>query len=121
MTERNVEKSQKFELDSLTDLIRLMVSRFDPNNRTGYLYYGETDNKHLFFTTQIVPGWYDNRGLPVTMFATYDKAPDTTVIKYKSPTEFEDESWEFVSSTSPGANTAYLPIIKVKSIPSYLF
>lgn len=121
MTEKTVEKSQKLELESLTELVRLMVSRFDPSNRTGYLYYGETEDKHVYFTTQIVPGWYDNRGLPVTMFAYFDTAPPTTVIKYKSPSEFEEESWEFVNNTQPAANTAYLPIIKVKSIPSYLF
>ncbi|MHA2028667.1 MAG: hypothetical protein ACW99A_02070 [Candidatus Kariarchaeaceae archaeon] len=117
---KSVEQSQVFELDSITDLIRLMVSRFDPGNRSGYLYYGEKDGKYVYFTTQIVPGWYENKGLPVTMLVYHDEAPPSTVIKYKSPTEFEVESWEFVENVQVAAHTAYLPIIKLKTIPEFL-
>ncbi len=120
MSDKNIEKSQIIEFESMDDLIRLMVSRFDPGNRTGYLYFGEKDGKNVFFTTQIVPGWYENRGLPVTMLVYHAESPPTTIIKYKSPTEFEGESWEFVENVQAGANTAYIPIIKLKTIPDYL-
>lgn len=120
MSDESIKKSQVFELDSMEDLIRLMVSRFDQGHRSSYLYYGEKAGKHVYFTTQIVPGWYENRGLPVSMLVYSDEPPKSTIIKYQSPTEFEGESWEYVENVQVGNKTAYLPIIKLKSIPDFL-
>lgn len=116
---QEIQSAQLLELQSLSDLVRLVVSRFDPGNRATYLYYAEKDGKHVFFNTQVVFGWYDRRGLPITLVAYHDEAP-TNLIRYISPTDSEVEKWEFVTTIENQSNIAHIPIIRLASVPSFL-
>ena len=115
----DVQKSQLIELNDLKDLIRLSVCRMD-RGRGVYLYYTVSDGKHVYFTNQLIPGWYDLRGLPITMFATTENAPETNLIEYRSASDNEEEKWQFVEFIRTGPNQAYIPIIHLKSVPAFL-
>ncbi|MCH8906221.1 MAG: hypothetical protein IH840_03945 [Candidatus Heimdallarchaeota archaeon] len=110
-------KAQPFELDTLMDLIRLVIS--NSGNRSGYLYYGQHNDQPLFAVSHLVPSWYEMRGLPVTLFARTDTPPDENIIAYKFATETEEENWSYVKHVTTDPNTIYIPLIKVKEFPTF--
>lgn len=120
VTMSDLQKAEQFELESLSDLIRLIVSRIDRGNRTGYLYYSNVNNKHLFLSSQVIPGWFDLRGLPMTLKVEADDPGDATFVQYKFATEFDEESWKFTTFMTTDTKVAHIPIIHVKEFPEYM-
>jgi len=113
------QQAQLFELESLLDLIRLVVS--NSGARSGYLYYGDRDGQPTFAVSHLVPSWYQLRGLPITLVATTDEPPTYNIIAYKFATETEIEKWEYVKHVTNDPNIIYIPLIKVKAFPSFFF
>lgn len=113
-----IAKAQIFTLETITDLIRLVVS--NSQNRGVYLYYGEKDGKHIYAISHLIPSWYGLRGLPVTLIAYAEEPPKHNFIAYKFSTESEEEQWEFVSFIKTSPKIAHIPIIKTKNFPDFL-
>ena len=113
-----IRRAQIFRLESIIDLIRLVVS--NSQNRGGYLYYGKKDNKYIFAISHLVPSWYDLRGLPVTLTAEVEETPETNLIQYRYPDEGEKETWDYVSHINNNPKNVYLPIIRVKEFPNFM-
>ncbi|MHA2278116.1 MAG: hypothetical protein ACXAC2_20240 [Candidatus Kariarchaeaceae archaeon] len=120
MVEPPIRKSQQLHLDSLTDLIRLTVSSMDRAARGGYMYYCKHNGEDIYLLNQIVPGWYDFRGLPITLVAKSDREPEGKFVAYRFGTDTIEESWEFVDQIQPSPNVALIPIIKVKQLPDFI-
>jgi len=118
MENTNPVKAKLFKISSMTDLIRLVVS--NSPNRGGYVYYAEKDGKHLYVVSHLIPGWYDLRGLPVTLTAETENAPETNFIAYRFPSEDEEESWEFVTNIQNSPKFAFIPIIRVDEFPDFI-
>ncbi|NHJ31410.1 MAG: hypothetical protein FK732_00965 [Asgard group archaeon] len=118
MEEGSIAKAQKFTLASMSDLIRLVVS--NAQNRGGYLYYGEMNGKHIYAISHLIPSWYNLRGLPVTLVAYGDEAPQHDFIAYKFSSEDQEESWEFVKNIKTSPKIAHIPIIRIESFPKFL-
>lgn len=114
----NVGKAKIIQLESLSELIRLVVS--NSQQRSGYLYFGKKDGKNIFLVTHLVPSWYEMRGLPITMYATYDSEPLGAFIAY-SKNENDEEHYEFVNKISDNPKYMNIPIIKMKEIPDFIF
>ena len=115
-----IQASQKIELESLTDLLRLVVSIMGRSGITSYLYYVEQEGKHVYFLTHTVGGWYELRGLPVTLLAKTDIEPSTSFIEYTSPTTGNEESYKFVDQIKQSTSVAAIPIIKLKELPPFM-
>ena len=96
--EKEIPISQKMELGSLKDLLRLVVSIMGRSNQSGYLYYGEKDGKHVYFLTHTVGGWYELRGLPVTLIAFTEIKPETNFLEYSPPSNENEESYKFITT-----------------------
>jgi hypothetical protein len=116
----DIPKAARFELNSLDELIRLVVA--SSQNRGGHIYYGEKNGEHILLVTHLVPSWFELKGLPITMFAKVSEAPTGKFIAY-SYTNNDDnmESWEFVDYIRDNPKIAHIPIIKVKEFPDYVF
>ncbi len=111
-----VPPAQKIEFDSISDMIRLLISSAHERgiaNLFAYVHEGKT----TFFITQVLPGFYEYRGLPLTAFYTYDKEVRESFVAYKA-TE-EGEEWEFTNGLkTPGFQI--IPIIRVKTPPKFM-
>lgn len=118
MVETNIQKAQTLRLSTPLDLFRLVVS--NAQNRGAFLYYGMKDGKHLFAISHLVPGWYNLRGLPITLVAEIDDAPKTNIIRYKFAGEDVGEEWEYVNQFTSNSKYVYLPIIMVAEFPEFL-
>ena len=116
----DIRPSQKMELDSLKDLLRLVVSIMGRSNQSRYLYYGKKGDKHVYFLTHSVGGWYNLRGLPVTLLTYTDIEPKTSFIEYISPTTGEEEAFKFIEEIKQSTNSVPIPIIKLKELPSFM-
>ncbi len=111
-----IPKSQTFKFKSMNDLVRLLVSSAHERGIAN-LFASTKDGKTVFFITQILPGYYQYRGLPLTAFYEYDGIIDKKFIAYKL-TE-QGEEWEFTNSLkTPGFQI--IPIIYVESPPEFL-
>lgn len=120
MADEIPKKAQIMELESLTDLLRLVVSIMGRSNVSGHLYYGKKDGKNLYFLTHSVQGWYDLNGLPVTLVAEDDRAPEQNFIEYTYATDGEKENIKFVSEIKQSTQSIFIPIIKLKEFPKYM-
>ncbi len=115
-----VQKSKTVEMESLFDLIRLIIS--NSAQRGGFLYLGKKDGKNIFYISHVVPSWYDLKGLPIVLYAYCDTYPEETFIAYSRPTSTDEESWKFVKFVKDNdTKTMYIPIVKVKNIPEFTF
>ena len=118
MVNNEIQKAQILRLDTPLDLFRLVVS--NAQNRGAFLYYGIKDGKHLLAISHLVPGWYNLRGLPITLVAEIDDTPKTNIIRYKFAGDDVGEDWEFVDQFTSDSKYVYLPIIKVAEFPEFL-
>ena len=118
MSDKIIEKAQLLEMNDFSDLLRLIVSRMG-KTATGYLYHVVKDDEHIYFLSQTVPGWYDFKGIPLTMYAKA-KEPTGIFIKYNMATEADEESWSFTDFTGTSPKSIYIPIIKVSQLPDFL-
>ena len=119
MTE--VQKPQQMQLSSLMDLLRLVVSIISRGAGGAYLYYAEHNGKHIYFLTHTVGGWYDLKGLPITLVAEHDTAPLKPFISYTYADEGQVEDYQFVDHVRQSTNSVHIPIIKIKDIPDFIF
>ena len=118
--EKEIPISQKMELGSLKDLLRLVVSIMGRSNQSGYLYYGEKDGKHVYFLTHTVGGWYELRGLPVTLIAFTEIQPETNFLEYSPPSNENEESYKFINEIKQTTNSIPIPIIRLKELPNFM-
>ena len=118
MVDNEIQKAQILRLNAPLDLFRLVVS--NAQNRGAFLYYGMKDGKHVLAISHLVPGWYNLRGLPITLVAEINEAPETNIIRYKFASEDSGEEWEFVNQFTSNTKYVYLPIITVAEFPEFL-
>lgn len=114
-----VSKAEAFELESVDELIRLVVA--NSQHRGGHIYVGKHGDGWVYFVSHLVPNWFDLRGLPVTIFAKSEKEPTGSFVAY----EYVNlggvgESWKFVNSVGENPQIAYVPIVRVKQIPDFI-
>lgn len=113
-----VVKSQIMVLESLDDLLRLIVSKVNQIN-SGHIYYFKKDGKHIYFVNQTIPAWYDLRGLPITLYAEGIE-PKSNIIQFNLATDTTNEYWQFTENILTSARVVYIPIIRLKSVPSFI-
>lgn len=117
----DIQPSQTMRMESLKDLLRLVVSIMSRSNGSRYLYYGQKDGKHVYFMTHSVGGWYELRGLPVTIAAFTDIEPETDFLEYTSPTGGEKEHYKFVEEIKTSStNSVPIPIIRLEELPPFM-
>ena len=114
-----VRKAQLFKVSSLMELVRLIVS--NSQARGGYLYYSEKDGKTVFAVSHLVPGWYNLRGLPITMYAEHNTPVNGNFIQYNFATEDSTESFQFTNYNSNNSKIMFIPLIKVDEFPEFFF
>ncbi|RMG36762.1 MAG: hypothetical protein D6732_07735 [Methanobacteriota archaeon] len=114
-----VSKAEIFELESVEELIRLVVA--NSQHRGGHIYVGNRDGEWYYFVNHLVPNWFELRGLPVTIFARSKKEPSGPFIAYEYVNlGGSGETWKFVSSVGENPQIAYVPIVRVKEIPEFI-
>ena len=112
----DIPSTKKFKFNSMDDLVRLLISSAHERGVANLFAYRK-DGKTIFFITQILPGYYEFRGLPLTAYFEYDGEVSDKFIAYKL-TE-QGEEWEFTSALkTPGYQI--VPIIYIESPPSFL-
>ncbi|MHA2504235.1 MAG: hypothetical protein ACXAE3_15360 [Candidatus Kariarchaeaceae archaeon] len=117
----DIEPSKTMKMESLTDLLRLVVSIMSRGNAARYLYYGQKDGHHIYFMTHSVGGWYKLRGLPVTIAAFTDIEPETNFIEYTSPVSGETEGYKFVDELKTASTSSVpIPIIRLAELPDFM-
>ncbi len=113
-----IRQAMKLKLKSVEDLIRLLVSR-SPQGNMLYIYNFEDNGNYVYFVSQSVPGWFELRGLPVTMY-TFGPEPKSDLIEYSAPSDNEAETWKFTEFIKAGHGKVFIPIIKIESKPEFL-
>ena len=112
-----IQKAQLLELESINELIRMIISM--TQNRGGYIYLTKKHGKHYFLVTNLVPSWYDLKGLPITVYTEVKDVPVGNFVAY-STTNVEKETWEYVNTVTD-TSRVHIPIIRVKELPEFIF
>ena len=112
-----IEKAQTLELESVSDLIRMIISM--TQNRGGYIYFTKKNGKYYFLVTNLVPSWYNLKGLPITVYAEVKDIPNGNFVAY-STSNVESEKWEYVNCVTD-TSRVHIPIIRVKDLPDFVF
>ncbi len=114
-----ISQSQRMELADLTELVRLVTA--NSQNRGGHIYTTKLENgKWMYFLTHIVPSWYDLEGLPITVYVETEIEPTGSFINYLYSGDNSKESWEFVTIVGQNSQSAYIPVVKLKSLPNFI-
>ncbi|MHA2028744.1 MAG: hypothetical protein ACXAC2_09080 [Candidatus Kariarchaeaceae archaeon] len=118
MGDISITKAQILRLQTPLDLLRLVVS--NAQNRGAFVYYGLNNGKHILAISHLVPGWYNLRGLPITLIAEIPEAPKTDIIRYRFASDDGEEEWEFVDNFTSDSKYVFLPIVKIAEFPDFL-
>ena len=110
---RNV---QTIELESLKDLVKLLVSSIREPIPITILHH-VINGKHVFSATQIMQGFYDLKGLPLTFYSIYEGDDVKPFIAYK--TSEDGEELKFVDGIHD-LSYRYLAVVNTKSVPKFL-
>ncbi len=113
-TPRNVGTSQAFELDSLSDLARMLAAR-GPREQAPSILLFNHNSKFILGTISTMHGWYDFYGLPIFIYVTLDEKPKGHFLQYESNS---DKATCVDNASSPGK--FYFPIIKLKRKPEFI-
>lgn len=103
---REIEKTISFKLHSLEDLIRLVVSS---HQKAAHIFYFEKEGKHIYGTTNVIPAYFDLKGLPIFIWCEYDTSPEGAFIHYKP---MGTEEWMF----KDGIDTqhVHVPVVRLE-------
>ena len=74
----------------------------------------------FIFLTHSVNGWYNLKGLPITLLVKTDSAPESSFIEYTYATEGEEESYSFVTQIKQSTKSIFIPIIKLDQLPDFM-
>ncbi len=114
-----IQPAAGMELEGLGELVRLVVA--NAQHRGGHIYAGlQEDGNWIYFINHLVPNWFDMKGLPITLFVRTKESPSGSFIAYEYMNGFGKESWNFVNAVGENPKIAYIPIIKLKSIPKFI-
>ncbi len=111
---RDVGVSQSFELDSLSDLARMLAAR-GPREQAPSILLFKDDTKFILGTISTMHGWYDFYGLPIFIYVSLDEEPNGHFLQYESN---QDKASCVDNASSPGK--FYFPIIKLKRKPAFI-
>ena len=76
--EREIEKTVSFKLSSLVDLLRLVVSS---NQKAAHIFYFEKDGKHIYGVSNVIPAYFDLKGLPAKVYLINFCGKDVSQVK----------------------------------------
>ncbi|MFW9929472.1 MAG: hypothetical protein ACFFD1_08785 [Candidatus Thorarchaeota archaeon] len=120
MEELEIPAAIPMELFSLQDLIRWLVS--SGQGQQGTIFYFRMGDKHYYATLIILPGYYDFNGLPLLLFVEHNNPPQNNFIRFDIRKESADNAISFTQGFDDRDSNLgyiqYLPVVKLKSIPS---
>jgi hypothetical protein len=110
--EREIEKTVSFKLKSLPDLLRLVVSS---NQKAAHIFYFEKEGKHIYGVSNVIPAYFDLKGLPIFIWCEHETSPQGSFIYYKPS---GTEEWMFKN----GIDTQHIhvPVIHLDGVVSIL-
>ena len=113
----DIQRPVQFQLESLEDLVRWMISSSE--NQHGTIFYSKQNNEHIYSAYINFPNYYELHGLPVHCFAISDKEPTNAFLRYDiSDSVDRNKRLVFVDgfdeSHSSLGYIQYFPIIKFK-------
>lgn len=107
------------ELYSLDDLIRWLVS--SSQGQQGTIFYFKNNDKHLYATMIILPGYYDFNGLPLLLFVESESPPESNFIRFDIRKESADKAISFIEGFEDRDSNLgyiqYIPVVQLKTIP----
>lgn len=113
-----IEAAVPFELSSLEDLVRWVVS--SSQGQQGTIFYFQKEGKHVFSTFIVLPGYYNFQGLPVLLMTEHSNAPEGAFLRF----DIRHDADKTISYTagfddrdSNLGYIQYLPVIKLDKIP----
>ncbi|MHA1911833.1 MAG: hypothetical protein ACTSYA_09075 [Candidatus Kariarchaeaceae archaeon] len=87
--EKEIEKTISFKLKSLEDLLRLVVSS---NQKAAHIFYFEKNGKHIYGASNVIPAYFNLKGLPIFIWCEHKTSPQGSFIYYKP---MGTEEWMF--------------------------
>ena len=115
-----IKSAIPFEVDSLDDLLRWIVS--SSQGQHGTIFYFKKADKVIYSTLNIVSGYYNLRGLPILLYTKQEEEPKANFIRYDIRKEADAKSKILFTSGFDDRDSnlgfiQYIPIIKLKKIP----
>ncbi|UCE13587.1 MAG: hypothetical protein JSV04_00045 [Candidatus Heimdallarchaeota archaeon] len=120
-----LESAYGIELDSFTDLVRL-VSSASPDRPSTIFKWSSEDNSQIFYGSfAIFPGYYDFKALPVLFFVVHDSSieeKDQSLVRYDLQAEENQISFltHIKDSHLENLHTGlirFIPIVNLKRAP----
>lgn len=115
----DVSSAVPFEVQSTNDLARWIVS--STQNQHGVIYVLNHDNKFVLGTLISFSGYYNYAGLPLFIHTFVDVEPEGSFLRYDIRADAKIKLSFTNGFDETEANLGYIqyiPLIKVKKIPS---
>lgn len=108
-----------FEVDSTSDLTRWIIS--SSSNQHGTLYFINNNGKFILCTLISFSGYYNYIGLPILLYTFIEDEPSGLFIRFDIRSDTKNQLSYVNGFDESEANLGYIqyiPIIKLKKIPS---
>lgn len=114
MSKSVIEKQSMIplEIESLPDILRLVFT-WASHQRSINLFYFEKDKKFILGAWQVVPAYFDLRGLPFFAYIKLDSPPKGKFIRYRVEPK---EEWDWTDNASD-RKYQYVPVVQIKAAP----
>ena len=103
------------EIESLPDILRLVFT-WASHQRSINLFYFKKGSNFILGAWQVVPAYFNLRGLPFFAFVKLDSPPEGQFIRYRLEPK-EEWSW---TSDAADRKYQYVPVVQIKETP-YIF
>ncbi len=120
-----LDKAYGIELDSFTDLVRLVSSSSPDRPSTIFKWFSEDDSQVYYGSFAIFPGYYNFKALPVLFFVLHDSSieeQNQSLVRYDL--QAKENQISFLSYIKErdleNVHTGlirFIPIVKLKKAP----
>ena len=114
----DLDSAVPLEVFSVADLARWLIS--SNSNQHGILYLVNYKGKFILCSMTSFSGYYNFAGLPLLLFTYLDSEPTGSFLRFDIRADEQQIKYSqgFVEGESTLGFIHYLPIIKLKTIPS---
>jgi len=114
--ENEIKPPTAIQLESLKDLIKLVISSTGPERVAGYIGHIKEGERSIYFIFNTSLGYYDLNALPIVIWVENQTETEHSFIRYKtSPAEI-------IEFTDDATDAKYvnIPIVRFKKLPDFL-
>ena len=104
------------ELQTLKDLIKLVISSVGPDRTAGYIGYYKENSRFIYFIFNTSIGYYELNALPIVVWVEENEQPKGSFVRYRTSPSEEIEFTEDASDPK----WLNIPLVSFKKMPDFL-